>query len=247
MMFNWFLKFFLGYEEALWPNKIRDKSCQSIIKRKLGKAQCIVQQYLLKAPREHYKYGFNLSGKRAILPLNKQTFFFSYFHGIQLVYVSCPRILPSYFLIYSRCGVVLIVMCLARLLADPAGLRSLRPSRPRPSGAVQRPGTCTADASWHSSALCTVLALRERPNTRPFLVPSLAFYQLILTYDVLAGSFLMRLALLKVSKSQKYFFLKLHCPKNEQNIRQDSAIASQGRILSNISFSGLWNFKKNWF
>ena len=97
--------------------------------------------------------------------------------------------------------------------ADPAGLRSLRPSRPRPSGAVQRPGTCTADASWHSSALCTVVALRERPNTRPFLVPSLAFYQLILTYDVLAGSFLMRLALLKVSKSQKYFFLKLHCQK----------------------------------
>ena len=92
--------------------------------------------------------------------------------------------------------------------ADPAGLRSLRPSRPRPSGAVQRPGTCTADASWHSSALCTVLALRERPNTRPFLVPSLASYQLILTYDVLAGSFLMRLALLKVSKSQKYFFLE---------------------------------------
>ena len=65
--------------------------------------------------------------------------------------------------------------------ADPAGLRSLRLSRPRPSGAVQRPGTCTADASWHSSALCTVLALRERPNTRPFLVPSLASYQLILT------------------------------------------------------------------
>ena len=99
---------------------------------------------------------------------------------------------------------------------DPAGLRSLRPSRPRPSGAVQRPGTCTADASWHSSALCTVVALRERPNTRPFLVPSLAFYQLILTYDVLAGSFLMRLALLKVSESKKYFFLKLHCPKTNK-------------------------------
>ena len=63
--------------------------------------------------------------------------------------------------------------------ANPTGLQSLRPSRPRPSGAVQRPGTCTADASWHSSALCTVVALRERPNTRPFLVPSLASYQLI--------------------------------------------------------------------
>ena len=30
--------------------------------------------------------------------------------------------------------------------------------------------------------------------------------------------------LLKVSKSQKHFFLKLHCPKNEQNIRQSSPL-----------------------
>ena len=30
----------------------------------------------------------------------------------------------------------------------------------------------------------------------------------------------------KVSKSQKQFFLKLHFPKNEQNIRQDSALWS---------------------
>ena len=29
---------------------------------------------------------------------------------------------------------------------------------------------------------------------------------------------------IKVSKSQKQFFLKLHCPKNEQNIRQNSAL-----------------------
>ena len=29
---------------------------------------------------------------------------------------------------------------------------------------------------------------------------------------------------LKVSKSQKHFFLKLHCPKNERNIRQNSAL-----------------------
>ena len=28
-MFDWFLKIFLGYEEALWPKKIGDKSCQS--------------------------------------------------------------------------------------------------------------------------------------------------------------------------------------------------------------------------
>ena len=29
---------------------------------------------------------------------------------------------------------------------------------------------------------------------------------------------------LKVNKSQKQFFLKLHCPKNERNIRQNSAL-----------------------
>ena len=29
---------------------------------------------------------------------------------------------------------------------------------------------------------------------------------------------------LKVYKSQKHFFLKLHCPKNERNIRQNSAL-----------------------
>ena len=41
---------------------------------------------------------------------------------------------------------------------------------------------------------------------------------------------------LKVSKSQKHFFLKHHCPKNEQNIWQNSALASKGRILSNVLF-----------
>ena len=29
---------------------------------------------------------------------------------------------------------------------------------------------------------------------------------------------------LKVSKSQKLFFLKLHCPKKEQNIGQNTAL-----------------------
>ena len=33
-------------------------------------------------------------------------------------------------------------------------------------------------------------------------------------------------ACLKVSKSQKHFFLKLHCPKNERNIWQNSVLAS---------------------
>ena len=37
---------------------------------------------------------------------------------------------------------------------------------------------------------------------------------------------------MKVSKSQKYFFLKLHYPKNKQNIWQNYALAEQGRILS---------------
>ena len=32
------------------------------------------------------------------------------------------------------------------------------------------------------------------------------------------------LSVLKVSKSQKHFFLKLHCPKHERNIRQNSAL-----------------------
>ena len=41
---------------------------------------------------------------------------------------------------------------------------------------------------------------------------------------------------LKVSKSQKHFFLKLHCPKNEQNICQNSALASYGIFFSNILF-----------
>ena len=31
---------------------------------------------------------------------------------------------------------------------------------------------------------------------------------------------------LKISKSQKQFFLKLHCPRNEQNIWQNSALTS---------------------
>ena len=147
--------------------------------------------------------------------MNKQTYFFLFSWDTISI-----RFMPPHFTnIFSNLqpvwgGIDRNVPCKAG--ADPAGLRSLRPSRPRPSGAVQRPGTCTADASWHSSALCTVVALRERPNTRPFLVPSLASYQLILTYDVLAGSFLMRLALLKVSKSQKHFFLKLHCPKTNK-------------------------------
>ena len=30
-----------------------------------------------------------------------------------------------------------------------------------------------------------------------------------------------------VSKSQKHFFLKLYCTKNEQNIRQNSALSNK--------------------
>ena len=32
------------------------------------------------------------------------------------------------------------------------------------------------------------------------------------------------LSAVKVSKSQKHFFLKFHCPKNKRNIRQNSAL-----------------------
>ena len=45
------------------------------------------------------------------------------------------------------------------------------------------------------------------------------------------------LFLLKFSKSQKYFFLKLHCPKNERNFRQNSALASYF-----VRFGGKWSF-----
>ena len=45
----------------------------------------------------------------------------------------------------------------------------------------------------------------------------------------------------KVSKSLNIFFLKLHCPKNKRYIWQNSALASEGRILSNISFVFLGN------
>ena len=80
--------------------------------------------------------------------------------------------------------------------ADPAGLRSLRPSRPRPSGAVQRPGTCTAGASWHSSALCTVVSGLKGKAKHKAVFSSLPCLLPADTNDVLAGSFLMRLALL---------------------------------------------------
>ena len=52
-------------------------------------------------------------------------------------------------------------------------------------------------------------------------------------------------ASLKVSKSQKQFFLKLHCPKNKRNIWQNSALASFCVIL--CLFFGQLSFKKKWF
>ena len=56
--------------------------------------------------------------------------------------------------------------------------------------------------------------------------------------------------LLKVSKSQKDFFLTLHCPKNERNITQNSAQWGKARAefcLIFCSFFGQWNFKKKCF
>jgi hypothetical protein len=41
---------------------------------------------------------------------------------------------------------------------------------------------------------------------------------------------------LKVSKSQKHFFLKLHCPKTEQNIRQNSALVFKKWLNKTIEF-----------
>ena len=40
-------------------------------------------------------------------------------------------------------------------------------------------------------------------------------------FRVIAHFFPGRLGVIKVSKSQKQFFFKLHCPKKEQNIRQN--------------------------
>ena len=53
---------------------------------------------------------------------------------------------------------------------------------------------------------------------------------------------------IKVSKSQKHFFLKLHCPKNERNIRQNSVLALSSFIRAEFrSFFGQWGFKKKCF
>ena len=59
------------------------------------------------------------------------------------------------------------------------------------------------------------------------------------------SKFDLSLLTLKVSKSQNQFFLKLHCPKNERNIWQNSTLASYCPIF--CSFFGQWGFKKNWF
>ena len=40
--------------------------------------------------------------------------------------------------------------------------------------------------------------------------------------------------LLEVSKSQKHFLLKLHYPKNKQNMRRNSALASFSFIGQNF-------------
>ena len=51
---------------------------------------------------------------------------------------------------------------------------------------------------------------------------------------------------LKVSKSQKQFLLKLHYPKNERSIRQNSALWSLSRILFKISFFWAMELKCFW-
>ena len=52
----------------------------------------------------------------------------------------------------------------------------------------------------------------------------------------------------KVSKSQKHFFLKLHTPKNERNIRQILPYEARAEFcLIFCSCFGQWTFKKNCF
>ena len=74
-------------------------------------------------------------------------------------------------------------------------------------------------------------------------ISKMCFFFLIslIKLDYLSNSLHLRVTFfrtsrLKVSKSQRHFFLKLYCPKNELNIWQNSALASKGRILFNISF-----------
>ena len=53
---------------------------------------------------------------------------------------------------------------------------------------------------------------------------------------LISSLMIMVLLVLKVSKSQNIFFLKLHCPKIEGNTCQNSALVTESRILSIISF-----------
>ncbi len=48
------------------------------------------------------------------------------------------------------------------------------------------------------------------------------------------GSMALFMNLLKVSISQKHFFLKFHRPKNERNIRQNSALESKSGSMKKI-------------
>ena len=53
---------------------------------------------------------------------------------------------------------------------------------------------------------------------------------------------------LKVSKSQRHFFLKLHSPINEGNIRQSLRYEARAEFcLIFCSFFGQWRLKKNYF
>ena len=51
--------------------------------------------------------------------------------------------------------------------------------------------------------------------------------------------------LLKASKSQKHFFLKLGCPKNERNIRQNSALEFKKWLNKTILIGPLFRFQGN--
>ena len=71
----------------------------------------------------------------------------------------------------------------------------------------------------------------------------------LLNYDVIKRlAFPHQLSLLKVSKSQKQFFLNLHCPKNERIL--DKILPFEARsefCLIFCSFFRQWSFKKKSF
>ena len=81
-------------------------------------------------------------------------------------------------------------------------------------------------------SLCTVTEFRSKVSSKihTYIYVSLFRRNHLLLEKILSEVWAIEVRL-KVSKSQKHFFLKFHCPKNKRNIWQNSALASLGRIL----------------